>query len=57
MAETNFIGFADHIRIAYDLTGERPELLLLHGGFIQNRKCWQEAGYVDRLSKEYRVIA
>jgi pimeloyl-ACP methyl ester carboxylesterase len=57
MAETRFVKSADHVRIAYDVSGEGPALLLLHGGFIQNRKCWHEAGYVDRLSKEYRVIA
>jgi pimeloyl-ACP methyl ester carboxylesterase len=57
MAETRFVESADHTRIAFDVSGNGPALLLLHGGFIQNRRTWHEAGYLDRLSKEFTVIA
>jgi pimeloyl-ACP methyl ester carboxylesterase len=57
MIETGFVESADRTRIAYDVTGNGPALVLLHGGFIQDRRIWHEAGYVERLSKEYTVIA
>jgi pimeloyl-ACP methyl ester carboxylesterase len=57
MNETLFVESADHMRIAYDVAGSGPAIVLLHGGFIQNRRSWHEAGYVERLSKEYTVIS
>jgi pimeloyl-ACP methyl ester carboxylesterase len=56
MIETRFVESADHTRIAYDVTGSGPAIVLLHGGFIQSRRSWHEAGYVEPLSKEYTVI-
>jgi pimeloyl-ACP methyl ester carboxylesterase len=57
MTETCFVESTDQTRIAYDVAGNGPAIVLLHGGFIQDRRCWHEAGYVERLSKEYKVIA
>jgi pimeloyl-ACP methyl ester carboxylesterase len=45
----------DGTRIAYDCAGDGPALVLLHGGFIQDRRSW--APYVDRLKSTYRVLA
>jgi pimeloyl-ACP methyl ester carboxylesterase len=46
----------DGTRIAYDVSGSGPALILLHGAG-RNRKDWANAGYVDRLSASYRVIS
>jgi len=46
---------ADGTRIAYDVSGSGPALLLLHGGG-QTRNSWAERGYVDRLAKKFTVI-
>jgi pimeloyl-ACP methyl ester carboxylesterase len=46
---------ADGTKIAYEVSGTGPALLLLHGGG-QNRKSWAERGYVDRLAKKFTVI-
>jgi len=56
MAETRFASSADGTRIAFDVNGEGPALMLLHGGFIQTRLNWHEAGFVTRLQHEFRVI-
>jgi pimeloyl-ACP methyl ester carboxylesterase len=47
---------ADGTRIAFDVTGAGPAIILLHGGG-QTRTAWHEAGYVERLAKQYTVIA
>jgi pimeloyl-ACP methyl ester carboxylesterase len=57
MVATLFIESADHTRIAYDVGGNGPALVLLHGGFVQDRRVWHEVGYVERLGREYKVIA
>lgn len=57
MAEIRFVESADHTTIAYDVAGGGPAIILLHGGFIQSRQDWHEAGYVERLSKDYTVIS
>jgi len=57
MMEPQFIESLDHTRIAYDVAGRGPVIVLLHGGFIQSRRSWHEAGYVEQLSKAYTVIA
>jgi pimeloyl-ACP methyl ester carboxylesterase len=56
MTEPQYIESPDHKHIAYDVTGNGPAIVLLHGGFIQSRLSWYEAGYVERLSKEFTVI-
>jgi pimeloyl-ACP methyl ester carboxylesterase len=45
----------DGTRIAYEMTGAGPALMLLHGGG-QTRRSWNEGGYVDRLAKRFTVI-
>jgi len=46
---------ADGTKIAYEVSGTGPALLMLHGGG-QSRKSWAERGYVDRLAKKFTVI-
>lgn len=53
--DTRFITAGDGTRIAYDVQGTGPSLILLHGG-EQNRHYWHNLGYVSRLSPTYRVI-
>jgi pimeloyl-ACP methyl ester carboxylesterase len=52
---TAFAVSADGTRIAYDVSGSGPALMLLHGGMM-TRASWHEAGYVTRLQGEFRVI-
>src|SRR5688500_4519002 len=53
--ETLFATSNDGTKIAYDVAGSGPAVILLHGGG-QNREVWRRAGYVDRLAKELTVI-
>jgi pimeloyl-ACP methyl ester carboxylesterase len=46
---------ADGTKIAYEVTGSGPALLLVHGGG-QTRRSWNQIGYVDRLAKRFTVI-
>jgi pimeloyl-ACP methyl ester carboxylesterase len=46
----------DGTKIVYEVTGSGPALLLVHGGG-QTRRSWSERGYVDRLRKQFTVIA
>jgi pimeloyl-ACP methyl ester carboxylesterase len=46
---------ADGVRIAYEVAGSGPPLILLHGGG-QSHKHWVDAGYVAALSKHFQVI-
>lgn len=50
-----FFTSTDDIRIAYDVQGVGPALLLLQG-FDEMRQIWHDLGYVERLSKHFRVI-
>ena len=52
---TQFAISADGTRIAYDVTGQGPFLMLLHGG-SQDRQGWHKLGYVDRLKHDFTVI-
>ena len=53
--ETRFATSSDGARIAYDVTGSGPAVMLLHGGG-QTRRAWHDAGYVERLAQEFTVI-
>ena len=57
MAKAKFVMCEDGVRIAYDVTGSGPALMLLHGGGDgHSRLSWDEAGYVDRLKDQFKVI-
>lgn len=47
---------ADGRRIAFDVTGAGPPLLLVPGNMMA-RSHWHAVGYVERLAPSYRVIA
>jgi len=53
--KTLFASSPDGVQIAYDRIGKGPALVLVHGGG-SNRQTWHEAGYVERLQKDYTVI-
>jgi pimeloyl-ACP methyl ester carboxylesterase len=50
-----FVTSPDNVRIAYDIQGTGPALLLL-AGFQTKRQIWHEIGYVEQLSREFTVI-
>ncbi|GAC1422391.1 MAG: hypothetical protein NVSMB54_01640 [Ktedonobacteraceae bacterium] len=50
-----FITSYDGVKIAYDVQGDGPALLLLQG-LADRRQMWRELGYIDRLCQFYRVI-
>jgi pimeloyl-ACP methyl ester carboxylesterase len=52
----SFVTSLDGTRIAYDLSGSGPALILLHGGW-HTRQNWHEVGYVQRLQHAFTVIA
>ena len=52
---TRFVRSRDGTRIAYDVNGSGPFVMLLHGGG-QTRHVWHDAGYVTRLASEFTVI-
>ena len=47
---------ADGTKIAYDIAGSGPALMLLHGAG-KTRQDWHRIGYVDGLSDRFTVIA
>lgn len=53
--KTQFITSSDGIRIAFDVTGSGPALMLLHGAG-KTRRDWHKLGYVARLQDEFTVI-
>jgi pimeloyl-ACP methyl ester carboxylesterase len=52
---TSFSTSVDGTRIAYDVTGSGPALMLLHGAG-KTRRDWHKVGYVERLKDEFTVI-
>ena len=54
-AETRWVTSTDGTKIAFDVTGTGPVLILLHGGGM-NRRSWHTAGYVSRLAQEFTVV-
>jgi pimeloyl-ACP methyl ester carboxylesterase len=45
----------DGTRIAYEVAGSGPSVILLHG-LMGNRHSWHTSGYVDALAKDYRLV-
>jgi len=56
MSTPSFAKSPDGTRIAYEAVGNGPTLVLLHGGFVQDRRAWTQAGYVDRLNGAFRLL-
>jgi pimeloyl-ACP methyl ester carboxylesterase len=52
---TQFVRTKDGVRIAYDVAGQGPALMLLHGAG-KTKRHWHEAGYVGRLRDAFQVI-
>jgi pimeloyl-ACP methyl ester carboxylesterase len=52
---TRFNTSVDGTRIAYDVVGRGPALMLLHG-MGKTRRDWRQAGYVRRLQEDFTVI-
>ena len=53
---TRFAVSKDGTRIAYEVAGTGPVVLLLHGGG-QTRHVWREAGYISRMASDFTVVA
>ncbi|MCP4544357.1 MAG: alpha/beta hydrolase [Chloroflexi bacterium] len=53
---THFGTSTNGARIAYDVTGSGPALILLHGAG-KTRQDWHKAGYVEQLQNNFTVIA
>lgn len=53
--KTQFVESKDGTRIAYDVTGNGPALMLLHGAG-KERRDWHKLGYVKRLQQDFTVI-
>ena len=51
-----FVTSKDGTRIAYEMTGSGPAVMLLHGAG-QTRQDWQRIGYVKRLAPQFTVIS
>ncbi len=53
---TRFAFSSNGVRIAYDISGAGPAIMLLHGGGGSRRE-WQDTGYIERLKNNFTVIA
>lgn len=52
---TKFVASKDGTKIAYDVNGGGPAIMLLHGAG-QTRQEWQRTDYVKRLSPQFTVV-
>jgi pimeloyl-ACP methyl ester carboxylesterase len=55
-SNTKFVTSKDGTKIAYEVTGSGPAIMLLHGAG-QNRAEWSRTDYVKRLAPNFTVIA
>ena len=55
MVKSQHVNKPDGTRIAYDVTGDGPALMLLHGAG-KTRQDWHKLGYVERLKDDFKVI-
>jgi pimeloyl-ACP methyl ester carboxylesterase len=55
MGTTRFVTSTDGVRIAYDIQGQGPALLMMHG-FTNSRQDWHTLGWLAALQQHYRVI-
>lgn len=53
--KTQFAQSPDGTRIAYDVAGNGPALMLLHGAG-KERRDWHKLGYTERLQSHFTVI-
>ena len=53
--QTKYVKSPDGTQIAYDITGQGPALMLLHGAG-KTRHDWHKLGYVARLQNRFTVI-
>ena len=51
----NYLTTTDGVQIAYDVMGQGPAIMLLHGAG-KTRKDWQKLGYIDRFKDAYKII-
>ncbi len=47
---------SDEVRIYYEIQGEGPPLVLLHGTPGTLITHWRRWGYVEALSSDYRLV-
>jgi pimeloyl-ACP methyl ester carboxylesterase len=53
--KTQWITSPDGTEIGFDVSGQGPALMLLHGAG-KTRRGWQKLGYVERLQNDFTVI-
>ncbi|AOT69437.1 alpha/beta hydrolase [Geosporobacter ferrireducens] len=54
---SNYVLSLDNARIAYDVTGHGPAILLVHGmGSKVNKNLWKDTGWVEKLTPHFTVI-
>jgi pimeloyl-ACP methyl ester carboxylesterase len=54
-AQTQWVSSKDGTRIAYEVIGGGPTLVLQHGGVL-DRNSWRDLGYVDALVDRFQLI-